>query len=83
MEKAESPMQRILIALVKGYQKTLSPIIGQQCRFHPTCSHYSIEAIKVHGSVIGSWLTIKRILKCQPLHSGGFDPVPPKQREMK
>ncbi|WP_416306760.1 membrane protein insertion efficiency factor YidD [Neptunicella sp. SCSIO 80796] len=83
MEKNISPLQSFFICLIKGYQRWLSPILGQQCRFHPTCSHYSIEAIKVHGSWIGCWLTVKRILKCQPLHSGGFDPVPPKQREMK
>ncbi|MDN4502292.1 membrane protein insertion efficiency factor YidD [Alteromonadaceae bacterium BrNp21-10] len=83
MEKDRSPMQSFFIGIIKTYQRWLSPILGQNCRFHPSCSNYSIEAIKVHGSLIGSWLSLKRILKCQPLHSGGLDPVPPKQREHK
>ena len=83
MEKNRSPMQTFFIGIIKGYQRWLSPMLGQNCRFHPSCSNYSIEAIKVHGSLIGSWLSFKRILKCHPLHSGGLDPVPPKQREHK
>ena len=83
MEKNSTPMQRVFIGIIEGYQRWLSPMLGQNCRFHPSCSNYSIEAIKVHGSLIGSWLSFKRILKCHPLHSGGLDPVPPKQREHK
>jgi len=69
-------MKTILISLIKFYQKTLSLFIGNGCRFYPTCSSYSLEAIEKHGSLIGSWLTIKRILKCHPLHPGGIDQVP-------
>lgn len=69
-------MKVVLILLIKFYQKTLSVFLGGSCRFYPTCSSYSIEAIEKHGSLKGSWLMIKRIGKCQPLHPGGLDPVP-------
>ena len=73
---------RGLILLIRLYQRTLSPvlpvILGPTCgcRFAPTCSHYAIEAVTEHGAVNGSWLALKRLLKCTPLHPGGFDPVP-------
>jgi len=68
------------ILLVRGYQKILSPWLGQRCRFHPSCSNYCIEALQQHGMVRGLWLGLKRILKCQPFHPGGFDPVPEKKK---
>ncbi|MBF8776292.1 membrane protein insertion efficiency factor YidD [Pseudomonas fulva] len=67
---------RLLIALMRGYQLFISPVIGSRCRFHPTCSQYSIEALRTHGALMGSWLTLRRLLRCHPLHPGGFDPVP-------
>jgi putative membrane protein insertion efficiency factor len=67
---------KVAILLVKGYQKILSPWLGQRCRFHPSCSNYCIEALQQHGMVRGLWLGLKRILKCQPFHPGGYDPVP-------
>ncbi len=70
-------MKTILIQLIKLYQKTLSLFIGGECRFYPTCSTYSIQAIETYGVIKGSWLMIKRISKCQPLHPGGIDNVPP------
>ncbi|TKB46993.1 membrane protein insertion efficiency factor YidD [Ferrimonas sediminicola] len=70
-------MQKLLIGLIRLYQKLLSPLLGQNCRFQPTCSQYAIEAISVHGCLKGSWLALRRILKCHPLHPGGRDPVPP------
>ena len=71
-------MRWLLIKLVRLYQLTLSPVIGNQCRFAPTCSNYSIEALEQHGALRGSWLTIKRIGRCHPGCEGGHDPVPVK-----
>ena len=69
-------MKRILIKGIHLYRLILSPLLGQQCRFEPTCSRYGEEAIEKHGALRGSWLTIVRILKCGPWHKGGYDPVP-------
>ncbi len=66
-----------LIGLIKLYRLILSPWIGNQCRFYPSCSHYGEEAIRHHGAVRGSWLTLRRLGKCHPWHEGGCDPVPP------
>lgn len=66
----------ILIIPIKIYQWTLSPFLGRQCRYEPTCSHYAIEAIKKHGPFKGSWLAIKRIVSCNPWGGSGYDPVP-------
>ena len=65
---------RVLIALVRAYQITLSPIFGRQCRFYPTCSNYFLEAVEKYGAIQGSWRGLKRILRCNPFHPGGFDP---------
>ena len=62
--------------LIKGYQVLLSPVLGQNCRFHPSCSCYAKEALEVHGLRKGLWLSGVRILKCHPMHPGGFDYVP-------
>ncbi len=72
-------MKKILITLIKGYQK-IPGSFHDSCRHIPTCSNYAIEAIKEHGSIKGSLLTIKRILKCNPFGTSGYDPVP-KRRE--
>lgn len=69
-------MRKILILLIKGYRLTLSPFVGGQCRFHPTCSHYTEEAIHRHGPLRGSWLGVRRIARCHPWNEGGIDPVP-------
>ena len=76
-------MDKILISLIKLYRITLSPYIGGQCRFEPTCSHYGEEAIARFGAVKGSWLCIKRILRSNPFCSGGYDPVPEKKQDKK
>lgn len=65
-----------IIALVKVYQFTLSPLLGRQCRFYPTCSWYALEALRTHGGVKGGWLTLRRLARCQPFSAGGYDPVP-------
>ena len=76
------PVQ-FLVLIVRLYQKIISPILGQRCRFHPSCSNYCIEALQQHGMVRGLWLGLKRIVKCQPFHSGGYDPVPKKKNNLK
>ncbi len=70
-------MKNILILLIKGYRKFISPLMPPSCRFRPTCSEYTLEAVEKFGAVQGSWLGIKRILRCHPFHPGGYDPVPP------
>ena len=70
-------MKRIFIFLIDVYKLLLSPFFGQQCRFYPTCSSYTKEAIERHGALRGSWLGVKRILRCNPWCAGGIDEVPP------
>lgn len=65
-----------LIVFIIIYRKTISPMTKSSCRFYPTCSQYALEAIKHHGPWIGTWLSIKRLLKCHPRNWGGYDPVP-------
>ncbi|HSJ72048.1 MAG TPA: membrane protein insertion efficiency factor YidD [Acidimicrobiia bacterium] len=71
-----SPAQSAAIATIRAYQKVLSPFFGRNCRYYPTCSQYTIEAVEVHGAARGSWLGIRRIGRCHPWHEGGIDPVP-------
>jgi putative membrane protein insertion efficiency factor len=76
-------MKWLLLRLIDAYRLLLSPFFGTQCRFYPTCSAYAREAIEVHGSFKGSWLGIKRILRCGPWHPGGVDPVLPGKSEVR
>ncbi|MCY8579891.1 membrane protein insertion efficiency factor YidD [Bacillus haynesii] len=69
-------MKRAAIIFIRFYQKAISPLFPPTCRFYPTCSNYGLEAIQRFGFIKGSCLLIKRLLKCHPLHPGGFDPVP-------
>lgn len=69
-------MKRVFIALVRFYQLTLSPWVGHQCRFIPTCSNYAIEAFEKHGALKGLWMTLARLARCHPLGGSGYDPVP-------
>jgi putative membrane protein insertion efficiency factor len=71
-------MQFILTAFIKFYKYFISPAFGNVCRFYPSCSSYALEAVERHGSVVGSYLTLKRLSKCHPFHEGGIDPVPEK-----
>ncbi|GMV27177.1 MAG: hypothetical protein AMXMBFR58_32080 [Phycisphaerae bacterium] len=66
-----------LVALVRAYQLTLSPLLGGQCRYVPTCSAYALDALRQHGPFRGTWMAARRILRCHPFARGGYDPVPP------
>ena len=68
--------QKISIGLIRFYQRYISPLTGPTCRFHPTCSHYTLQAIEKYGTLKGGWLGLRRILRCHPFHPGGHDPVP-------
>ncbi|MDP7422070.1 MAG: membrane protein insertion efficiency factor YidD [bacterium] len=65
----------LLVYLIKGYRKFISPIFPPCCRFEPTCSAYALESIKTYGCLRGSWLAFKRLLRCHPFYSGGYDPL--------
>ena len=69
---------RLLVAIVTAYRRFLSPLLGQRCRFAPSCSAYAVEALTTYGAARGSWLAIRRIGRCHPFHPGGHDPVPPR-----
>lgn len=72
-------MKKILIALIRFYQKAISPYTRQKCKYFPTCSQYGVEAIERFGALKGSALTVWRILRCNPFSKGGYDPVPEKK----
>jgi putative membrane protein insertion efficiency factor len=69
-------MRALLLGSVRAYQYLLRPMLGANCRFAPSCSDYALEAISRHGAWKGSWLAVRRILRCHPYHPGGYDPVP-------
>lgn len=73
-------MSRLLIGCLRAYQYALSPFLGQHCRFHPTCSQYAIDALRLHGAGRGLLLAARRLLRCHPWHPGGPDPVPERDR---
>ncbi|NLB42007.1 MAG: membrane protein insertion efficiency factor YidD [Clostridiales bacterium] len=68
-------MKKVLLALIRGYRKWISPMFPPSCRFYPTCSQYSMQAIEKYGSIKGLYLSLIRVLKCNPLHPGGYDPL--------
>ncbi|MEM7080205.1 MAG: membrane protein insertion efficiency factor YidD [Pseudomonadota bacterium] len=76
MHKLNTLLAYCLVGLIRGYQLTLSPWIGRQCRFYPTCSQYAMEALRQHGPWRGMYLALGRIGRCHPWHAGGVDPVP-------
>jgi uncharacterized protein len=67
---------RVLVVLLHGYRRFISPLLGPRCRFYPSCSAYALEAVQLHGALRGSWLAARRLGKCHPFHPGGIDPVP-------
>jgi putative membrane protein insertion efficiency factor len=69
-------MRGVVIALIRGYQRWISPMTLPTCRYIPTCSAYAVEAVSRYGTVRGGYLAVRRLLRCHPLHSGGYDPVP-------
>ncbi|WP_147802526.1 membrane protein insertion efficiency factor YidD [Alkalicoccus halolimnae] len=73
-------MTKLLMGMIRLYQRYISRFTPASCRFYPTCSHYGIEALQVHGPWKGLYLTVRRLLKCHPFHPGGIDPVPEKKK---
>ena len=67
---------RVLIVPVVGYRRFVSPLLGPRCRFVPSCSEYTLEALRRHGAARGLWLSVRRLARCHPFHPGGYDPVP-------
>ncbi len=74
-------MKRLLMLMVRGYGILISPFLGNNCRYYPSCSVYTQEAIERFGSLRGLWMGIKRVFRCHPFHEGGYDPVPDKDRD--
>jgi len=72
-----NPLYWLMYLIIRFYQLFISPLLGPRCRFYPSCSSYTIEALQTHGILKGSWLAIKRISRCHPGNPGGVDPVPP------
>lgn len=75
-----SAASTLLVGTVRAYQLVVSPLLGPNCRFEPSCSHYAIDALKTHGAARGSLLAARRVLRCNPWTEGGYDPVPPPAR---
>lgn len=73
-------MRRVLVGALTAYRRRISPLMGPHCRFAPSCSEYAIDAIATHGAVRGSWLAVRRLARCQPFFTGGYDPVPLRAR---
>jgi putative membrane protein insertion efficiency factor len=77
MTRVSAGISRILILLIQAYRWTLSPLLGNACRFEPSCSRYAEACLSTHGPLRGSWLAARRIARCHPFHPGGYDPPPP------
>mgnify|MGYP002682654741 CR=1 FL=1 len=69
-------MTYVLLGLLRVYRAVISPLYGDVCKFHPTCSAYAMDAVRIHGSIRGTYLTVRRLARCQPWSLGGYDPVP-------
>lgn len=75
-QRGRGPVARVLLAVVGFYRMAISPALPPSCRYTPSCSAYAVEAIELHGAARGSWLALRRLLRCHPFHAGGHDPVP-------
>jgi putative membrane protein insertion efficiency factor len=75
-QRRPGPVARVLLALVRFYRFAIGPALPPSCRYTPSCSAYAVEAIELHGAGRGSWLALRRLLRCHPFHAGGHDPVP-------
>ncbi|MDR2753777.1 MAG: membrane protein insertion efficiency factor YidD [Oscillospiraceae bacterium] len=73
-------MKHAMLAIIRFYQRKISPLLPPVCRYYPTCSHYALEAVEVHGAFVGFLLALRRFLRCNIFFPGGYDPVPPKKR---
>jgi putative membrane protein insertion efficiency factor len=76
MAESDRAMARAVAFLIRLYQRFVSPLLGPRCRFYPSCSNYALQAVQQFGTLRGTWLTVKRLLRCHPWHPGGYDPVP-------
>ena len=76
LQRVSTVMKHLLIGLIRAWRFAISPLYGQVCRYHPTCSAYALEAVTQHGAVRGTWLSLRRIGRCHPWAAGGYDPVP-------
>lgn len=76
-----NPLKWLVLGTIRFYQKFISPLLPPSCRFYPSCSQYTYEAIEIYGVFRGGWLGLRRIARCQPLNPGGYDPVPPKKEQ--
>ena len=74
-------MQTVLIMLLRAYRYFVSPLLGNHCRFHPSCSHYALDAVRLHGALHGSALAARRLARCHPWCAGGYDPVPTRKQQ--
>jgi uncharacterized protein len=79
-EVRPSAVARMLVVLLTGYRRFISPLLGPHCRFAPSCSAYALAAVREHGALRGTWLAARRLARCHPFNPGGFDPVPPAAR---
>lgn len=80
--RAPSAAATVLLWLIGGYRRFISPLLGARCRFAPSCSAYALEAVREHGALRGAWLAVCRIGRCHPFHPGGYDPVPPRRARL-